>query len=267
MSELSCASLIFSGHSRTETLAALAKLDIRWIDLWDVPHLHAQHVNMLQDDPEQIRRELESFGIRPSALSIYTNDPVRLQAALPFAAGIGAPAVIFNSWGQNVAEFAAFLEPYAEQAARQNLIVAVENHTDNPIDSSDRMRELFRRVSAPNTGVALAPPHSIVVGEPVEDVIRYLGEKLVHFYLWDVAPQNRGLAWWRKYWNDYPAEQFPGNGSLDFTPIITVLQEINHSRPLNFCLHGSHNWSISQITDALEQSIRYLTSHGLELNP
>jgi sugar phosphate isomerase/epimerase len=215
------------------------------------------------DDPTAIAAELQQTGLHPCALSLYTRDPQRLQMGVEFAAKLKAPMVVNGTVGRDWDELETFLRPALDAAAQTGVRLAIENHTDTLLDASDRMAEFCRRFPADLVGIAFAPPHAWVVGERPNELVHRFADRLLLVYLWDVAPQNRGLAWWRKHWHEFPEAQFPGKGSLDFVALADALQVTGCQAQRVICLHGTEPWGIEQLQAHLRETLTFLRDCGL----
>lgn len=257
MYSLGCSSLLFAGHDRTITLQAMKEVGIGEIDLWSIPNW-AEHVKLDADDPEEIANEVQGAGLQVCALSLYTSDPQRLRLGLEFAAKLGAPMVVNGTRGQSWDELAEFLRPALEVAERTGVKLALENHTDTLLDSSDRIEELCRRFPADLVGIAFAPPHCVVIGERPNDIVHRFADRILLLYLWDVSPRNRGLAWWRKHWHEFPEEQFPGSGIVDFQALADAIRITGYKGKLVICLHGTESWGVEKLKMHLKACREYL---------
>ncbi|MCS7193290.1 MAG: hypothetical protein NZ937_09970, partial [Armatimonadetes bacterium] len=93
--------------------------------------------------------------------------------------------------------------------------------------------------------------------------IHRFSDRILLLYLWDVSPRNSGLAWWRKHWHDYPDEQFPGKGKLDFQGLADALKVSGCNAHKVICLHGTEDWSILQLQSNLQTALQFLQNIGL----
>ena len=262
MADLGVSSLLFAGHSRVTMLEALQAVGISAVDLWSIPGW-AEHVRLDADDPAAVAAELQQTGLHPCALSLYTHDPQRLQMGVEFAAKLKVPMVVNGAVGRDWDELATFLRPALDAAAQTGVRLAIENHTDTLLDASDRMAKFCRRFPADLVGIAFAPPHAWVVGERPNELVHRFADRLLLVYLWDVAPQNRGLAWWRKHWHEFPEAQFPGKGALDFVALADALRVTGCQAQRVICLHGTEPWSIEQLQAHLREALTFLRDCGL----
>lgn len=255
--KLSASSLLYIKYPRREAFASLQRLGITHVDLWDHEGF-GSHLSVAQDDSAALRRDLEEFGLKVSAISLFSCDPKRMAAGIAYAAKIGAGGVVVGNCGANPDEFAAFLRPLARQAVDQGVKLLVENHMDSPADSIDKLMTLAEKT--PGLAFFYAPPHSVGMGENQCQNITALGDRLALFYLWDCAWGFTGLTWFRRNWNQFPEEQFPGRGKLtpDFPAIMATLRAIRFEGCVNFFAHGSREWPIAKIESQITASRRFL---------
>ncbi|MCS7224666.1 MAG: sugar phosphate isomerase/epimerase [Armatimonadetes bacterium] len=259
-----CASLLFAHHHLDNCLMALTDVGLQGVDLWAIPNW-AEHIRLGVDDPAEIKEKVQQLGLKIQAVSVYTADRERLALAAKVAAQIGAPMVVNGAVGRTWDELKEFLDPALKVCDETGVKIAVENHTDSLVDTIDRMEELTRRFPKDRVGIAFAPPHSFVVGEPPHWVIRRLWERILLLYLWDVSPRNTGLAWWRANWHKWAEEQFPGAGRLDFLALADALSRFPFQGELVFCAHGTEPWDAERLKEHLHQSLTYLRSIGFPL--
>ncbi|QYM80451.1 sugar phosphate isomerase/epimerase [Horticoccus luteus] len=253
----SVASLLYIKYSRAETFASLRRLGIGQVDLWDHPGF-GSHVSVSNDDSEEVLSDLATYGLKPSAVSLYAADPETMRAGIKYAAKIGAPLVVAGFNGATTEQFADFLRPLAVEGRRAEVRVTVENHVDTPSDSIDRVNALSALV--PDIGYCYAPPHSVIMGENQQQNVTALGDRMAMFYLWDSPWMATGLTWFRNNWNRFSEEQFPGRGKLtsQFPALLETLRAIRFDGPVNFCVHGSREWPIEKTERFLAASMRFL---------
>jgi sugar phosphate isomerase/epimerase len=255
--KLSVSSLLYIKYPRREAFASLQRLGVAYVDLWDHPGF-GSHVSVTADDSVAVRADLADYGLKPSAVSLYSAEVEKIKAGIDYAAKIGAPLVVVGFSGGNEEQFADFLRPLAETARNHGVALGVENHVDTPADSIDRLNRLSELV--PGLAYCYAPPHSVYMGEDQQRNITALGERLGMFYLWDCPWGATGLTWFRKNWNQLPEEQFPGRGKLtpQFPALLETLKAIRFAGSLNLLVHGSADWPVAKIESHVRTSLRFL---------
>ena len=258
--KVSVSSLLYIKHPRREAFASLQRLGVTYIDLWDHPGF-GSHVSVTEDDSAEVRADLAAYGLKPSAVSLYSAEDEKMKRGIDYAAKIDAPLVVAGFSGSNEEQFAEFLRPLAKTAKSKGVRLGVENHVDTPADSIDRLNRLSELV--PELAYSYAPPHSVYMGENQRRNIALLGERLAMFYLWDCPWEATGLTWFRNHWNQFPEEQFPGRGKLTarYPAWMETLKACRFEGSLNFLVHGNADWSIAKTEGFIKASMRFL---GLE---
>lgn len=254
--KLSAASLLYIRYSRRDMFASLQRLGIPYVDLWDTPF--GSHISVADEDPQEVLRDLAEFGLRPSAISLYSADPAMMRDGIVFAARIDAPIVIAGHCGSNREQYAAFLQPLTEEARKHGVAVGVENHVDTPVDSIDALCAVAEQV--PDFTICLAPPHCVIMGENVPQNITRIRNQMGMFYLWDVPWESTGFTWFRRHWNHFPEEQIPGKGKLtaQYPALMDTLKAVKFDGFINFIAHGGRDWTIEQIERHLQESSQFL---------
>lgn len=79
-----------------------------------------------------------------------------------------------------------------------------------------------RSTASPALGIALAPFHVMGNGESVPEAIEAIGPKLLFFYAWQRAA---GMA------------ELPGDGTLDFAPVLRALRQVGYTGYVNIFTH------------------------------
>jgi sugar phosphate isomerase/epimerase len=261
MIELCASSRIYAGYSLETALAEIARVGFRAVDLWAVPRV-CVHVDPLQDDAERIRRLLDSFGLRPAALSLYGSDVTRALAGIDFAAALGAEVVVTGAGVRSLDEAIEYLKPLARRAEARQIVVAPENHLNSPLESLAEMTGLFDALDGrcgSSLGITYAPPHSFACGEDPDKVILALGKRVALFYPWDV-PRGYRKGSREVFWSN-PDDQLPGQGSLDFTRMFASLRDVGYSGVASVVWQGSRDWELPRITTALRAASDFLVRH------
>lgn len=257
-SALCCSTLQFGGHDRQATLQAIASLGFTRVDIWASGYLGTQdaagksflarHLDPTHDPAAAIRREVGDLGLALDALSIYRCDVEAKLARVDYAAKVGAPMVIFCADRGPYDTFVRSIEPVVTRAESLGVRLAIENHIDRPIDTIEAMERLVRDLQSPAVGFTIAPPHLVANGESAADAIRRLGPRVFGFYLWDL-----GKRYERAHAIEFGPgeEQVPGQGQLDFTPMVAALREVGYAGSLNIALHGMEGWPLQRIVSQL----------------
>jgi len=174
------------------------------------------------------------------SFSIYFTPPARRTARLKLLGECGGQvAVLGVGRGGTVADAVERLKPLVEIAEKSGVKVAAQNHGRHVLDSIASLREFVSIAASP----ALAPFHIMRRRESVVEAIKAVGSKLFYFYAWQNAPGMR---------------QLPGNGTLDFRPVLKALREVGSGGYINVFTHADAEKE--EMTRALVESRRYLQS-------
>lgn len=231
----------------------IAKTGCRAVDLWEAgagyPTNHMQWVE--KNRPARLREFVESFGLKLWSFSIYwSRGNKRLERLEWLAEAGGEVAVLGGGAGhdQPVAAGVDALRPLVERAEQLGLRVAGENHGGSSLNSIASMREFAALAESPALGIALAPYHVMGAGEPVPEAIEAIGGKLFFFYAWQRAP---GMA------------ELPGDGTLDFVPVLRALRKTDYQGYVNIFTHT--HVPRDEMTRGVIQSREYLESLSRQL--
>lgn len=264
LNALCCSTLQFGDHDRKATLQAITRLGFTRVDIWATGYLGTQdavgksflarHLDPAHDSVGAIRRELADAGLTLDALSIYRCDVDAKLARVEYCAQVGAPMVIFCADRVPYETLVRSLEPVVARAEALGVRLAIENHIDRPIDTIAAMERLVRDLPSPVVGFTIAPPHLAANGESAADAIRRLGPRVFGFYLWDL-----GKHYERAHAIEFGPgeEQVPGQGQLDFAPMIAALREVGYAGSLNIALHGMEGWPLERIVPQLAAAKRF----------
>lgn len=268
--------LPYHDHPLEASLAELAKLGFREVNLWTSSAPLAHHVNP-GDDVGAIRALLEKYRIKPCGLTMYGKTQAEMLERIDFAADLGIDTVIFDCEANYVDFVGKFLPPLVERGEQRGVRIAVENHLtvpfsadfesggneekrwDEGVDSLAQIKRLVKDIDHPNLGICLAPPHLWVMGESISEAITYLAERkrLFYYYIWDIDCAYRhgidGL-------NFGPGEkQLPRvDGTLDHAVPLATLKRVGYSGAASVKCHGTHGWSLDYISAQLKASDAYI---------
>ncbi len=225
--------------------------------LADVPHTYPRNITPAQ--VEEIRDELErleldvsnvnancTFGywwdappeafFEPSLLSPnpkHRADRIELICkTLDFARAIGAANISITSGkmlggvppqlaGKRLAES---LAPVLDHADRVGVNVGIECEPGLFLEWATELREWIDRLAHPRLGANLDIGHSQVIGEPIAETIKLLGNRIWNMHIEDIPG--------RKHYH-----LVPGEGTLDWQALKSALREINYRRWLTVELY------------------------------
>ena len=174
------------------------------------------------DEPHGAAAVVGQSGLQVQAVSAggyYRADDDAPTRAFALAEAVGAPTVVLCVRPE-LAQSLATLTP-------DGLTVAVENHWDQPLDTSRRVLAALR--SAPSLAACLDTGHALAAGERPEDAARSLGPHLAHVHLKDASARTPLQALLgrrlRKRVLDCPPAAFPGTGALEIATLRGRLAE------------------------------------------
>ncbi|NIA13165.1 MAG: TIM barrel protein [Nitrospiraceae bacterium] len=219
----------------------MAKTGATHLDLWPAPHGN-QREQMESMGHEAFAALLSRHGVKLGVLTHYDLGPFALQDEMRVAAALGGRLLISGGSGPAnlrgtelkaaVAVFAEQMKPHIAEAEKQGVLIGIENHANNLIESPDSMRWLIEFTSSPHIGIALAPYHLPQDPAQLATLIRDLGGRLVHFYAW-----QHGMGCHEKRPKEQELLQMPGRGDLDFVPILEALRKINYGGWTSIFMH------------------------------
>lgn len=226
----------------------IAKTGCDAVDLWEAhggyPVNHMQWVE--KNRPERLREFVESFGLKLWSFSIYWSPGNKRLERLQWLADAGGEVAVLGGGAgadQPVSAGVDALRPLVDRAAELGLKIAGENHGGSSLNSIASMREFVGLAESPALGIALAPYHAMGAGESVPEAVRACAEKLLFFYAWQRAP---GMA------------ELPGDGTLDFLPVLQALRQVRYTGYLNIFTHT--HVPRDEMTEGVVESRRYLES-------
>jgi len=268
--------LPYHDHSFEDAVRDLAEIGFTEINLWSSASPLGHHVNP-GDDPGEILRILDKYGVRPCGLTTYGKTQDEILERIDFAAELGIDTLIFDCEANYPDFVSRFLPPLVEAGRRRGVRIAVENHLtvpfsadfeqggnedrrwDEGVDSLAQIKRLVRDIDDPFLGVCVAPPHLWVMQETVTEVITFLAERkrLFYYYIWDID---------RNYQHGIDGLNFgPGDrqlprpdGTLDHRVLLRSLTAVGYEGPASLKCHGTHGWSLEKIGSELRRSDAYI---------
>ena len=152
------------------------------------------------------------------------------------------------------AAFRAFLSklsPAIKQAEAGAGIIAIENHSKSLLNSPESIRRFTTLVESDRVGIALAPHHLPQDGNLLADLAGEAGSAVKFVYA-----QQYGKGSKEKLPKADELLQLPGRGSLDFSPLMRQLAEMQFAGPVEIFMHPVPRGvpilnSIAEITTAI----------------
>jgi len=204
----------------------IAKTGATGVDLWDTPNYPVNHMNWVwKRRPWMLKEYLGNCGLKLFAFSIYWSPGNALEERLEWLAEAGGEVAVLGGGAppdQPVSAGMAGLQRLAERAEKLGVRIAGENHGGSSLNTIAQLREFAQLATSPALGIALAPYHVMGNSESVAEAVEAVGSKLYFFYAWQRAP---GLA------------ELPGDGTLDFAPVLRALRQVGYTGYLNLFTH------------------------------
>jgi len=235
------ASCMFGRLKLDEIVPEVPKAGAEHIDIW--PEHHGNQREQVEAmGHEAFMALLEEHGVKLGILTHYDLGPFGLQDEMRVAKKLGGSMLICGGSGPKglegeslksaVRTFAEKMKPHVAAAEEAGVVIGVENHANNLIESPDSMRWLAEFAPSKHIGIALAPYHlsqePALLGRLIED----LGDHLVHFYAW-----QHGVGCHEKRPKEEELLQMPGRGDLDFVPILAALKAIGYGGWTSVFMH------------------------------
>jgi len=231
----------------------IAKAGCQAVDVWEalesMPQNHMQWVE--KNRPERLRELIQSFGLKLFSFSIYWSPGNKRSQRLEWLKEAGGEVAVLGGGAgveQPVQAGLDALQPLVEKAEALGVKVAGENHSGSSLHSIASLAEFASLAKSPALGIALAPYHVMVGNESVPQAIEAIGPKLHFFYAWQHAP---ALA------------ELPGDGTLDFLPVLRALRRVGYGGYLNIFTHT--HVPRQQMTPAIIASRKYLEGLAQQL--
>jgi sugar phosphate isomerase/epimerase len=234
------ASSMYGNLPLAEILPEVIKSGATSIDLWPKKH-GTQREEIDEIGHEKFAAMLQQFGVTLGCITRYDLGPFRLDQEIDVAKKLGATIIVTGGSGNfrltgdalkgEVKAFVEKLKPTAAKAAENGMVIAIENHGNNLIDSPDSLRWLAE-AAGPGVGIALAPYHLPQDPAMLAALIRDIGPKLALFYAWE-----HGLGCTKPMPKDEELQQMPGRGKLDFKPLLGALAAIRFAGPTEIFMH------------------------------
>lgn len=214
-----------------EILPEVRKTGATAIDIW--PKNHGNQREQLDDlGEEKFQSLLQKHDVRLGCITQYPLGPFGLQAEMRLAQRLGCRTIVtgasgaYNFTGQElkhaVRDFVEKMKPHVAVAEETEVTIAIENHAKSLIDTPDSLRWLAEFASSPNLKIALAPYHLPQDTELLANLIRDCGPALEVFYAW-----QHGAGCMTRLPKEQELLQMPGRGTLDFTPLLKALAEVD----------------------------------------
>ena len=248
------------GHD--EALAGIAEAGYKYVELTAVPGW-TEHVS-LEDDPADVRRKLEGYGLEAVSLSghsdLTTGDGLEHGLkAVRWAAEYGLPIVNtavggHQSADENESAFLGNIGRLADAAEDAGVVVALEIHGDI-MASSDVTIPLLEKIGRDSVKVNYDTANvEFYSGDKAVDDLPKITPHLAHVHLKETTGGKGN-------WN-FPAI---GDGVVDFARVLQILRDAGYTGPYSVELEFTGEpWPpLEEVNDSMRRSYEHLHALGL----
>jgi len=224
------ASSLYGGLSLTEILPEVRKTGASCIDLWPRKH-GTQREEADAWGQDRLRAALKENRVTLDVTTRFDLGPFGLDPEIDYLKAMGGKAIVTGGKGPadatgpalkaEVKRFVEALKPTLARAGGAGVRIAIENHSNNIINTPDSLKWLAEFGRGQPLGVALAPYHLPQDPALIAGLIRDLGPSLLLFYGWEYG---RGCM--KPMPKEEELMQMPGRGTLDFKPLLAALKAI-----------------------------------------
>ncbi len=237
-------SSMFGELPLAEILPLMPKMKTEYIDLW--PRRHGSQREQVEEmGHERFAAMLEENGVKLGCSTRYDLGPFGLQEEMKVVAKLGGDLLICGGKGPKdlkgaelkaaVKEFADKMKPEIEAAAESGVMIGIENHGNNLMDSADSLKWFVEFADSKHAGIALAPYHLENLGmdsKALAKLIEDLGGGMLMFYAWQY-----GMGCTKKMPKEQELLQMPGRGELDFDPMVEALKKTGYRGYTEIFMH------------------------------
>lgn len=258
------------GYASIESILREApKLQCTSIDLW--PRVHGDQREQLDTmGEESFRKLLENHRANLGCITQYKLGPFGLAEEFRLAQRLGCKTIVTGAKGPSklqgaelrkaIRDFIEQLKPHVAIAEECGVVLAIENHANNLMESEDSLRIFAEYAASKNLAIAFAPYHLPQNPAGLAKLLEEILPKVEVFYAWQhgkgsMTKQPREDEWL----------QLPGFGPLDFKPMVDVLRRgayrgwtelFMHPYPRGLAIHES----VEKSTEVLLKSKQHLES-------
>jgi sugar phosphate isomerase/epimerase len=193
-----------------EALDALARVGFSDVEVW---------LGHCADGPAEAAATLERSGLRARAVSaggLYRADDDTALRAFELAGALGAETIVLCV-GPELVGLLVDQRP-------DGVTVAVENHWDQPLDTSSHV---LAAIGDTTLAACLDTGHAVLAGESPTHAVDVLGSRLAHVHLKEARCRTTVETLLgrraRKRLLAKPDPVFPGDGALDVTGLRDAL--------------------------------------------
>lgn len=235
------ASCMYGKTPLVEIVPEVPKAGAEYIEIW--AERHGNQREQIDEMGEDAFRELlKANGVKLGSFTCFKYGLFNMRGEMELVRRLGGDMVICNSGGPKdlegdalhsaVAAFAEKLKPEVDYAEQTGVVLGLENHGGGLISSPESIRMLMDMIPSSSFGLAMAPYHLPQDTEVLGQLIRDLGDRLVHIQAWEY-----GMGCMTKLPKEQELMQLPHRGPLDWTPILAALKDIDYAGRVEIFMH------------------------------
>jgi sugar phosphate isomerase/epimerase len=251
-----------------EILPEVAKCGCCHLDIWPKKHGN-QREQLTGLGEERFAEMLGKHNVKLGCITQYALGPFGLTKEFEVANRFGCRLIVTGGEGPRglsgaelktaVGGFVEQMKPHLEIAETNDVTIAIENHANNLFESADSLRYLRDLSPSKYLKVGLAPYHLTQDSEELATLIRDLGDSIAMFYAW-----QHGKGCMTRLPKEDELLQLPGHGSLDFSPLMTALRDIQYQGWTEIFMHPVPRGipileTADEVTNEINRSRDYLT--------
>jgi sugar phosphate isomerase/epimerase len=232
-----------------EAVSRLAAIGYRGIEIMaDVPH--AWPACLLEEQKQAIRQALANHGLAISNVNAFMMNAIsdarqhywhpswiepdrhyrqiridHTVRSLTLARELGAPSITTEpggpvepggSWSAALKLFVDGLQPVAEHAEKQGVLLLIEPEPGLLIENADQFLEMIEKIDSPAVGLNFDIGHFYCVGDDPAPTVHRLAPYIRHFHLEDIAATR------------VHHHLIPGEGAIDFPAVFGAIRQIGY---------------------------------------
>ncbi len=237
-------SSMFGELPLSEIFPLMSEMKTEYIDIW--PRKHGNQREQVEEmGHDKFAAMLKQNGVKLGCSTRYDLGPFGLQDEMKVVSKLGGDLLVCGGSGPKklkgtelkaaVKVFAEKMKPQIAAAEKNGVVIGMENHGNNIMDSADSLKWFIEFTDSKHAGIALAPYHLENLGmdaKALAKLVEDLGDRLAMFYAW-----QHGMGCMKKMPKEEELMQMPGRGKLDFGPIVAALKKMNFKGYTEIFMH------------------------------